>query len=96
MNDKKMKLESDLLVFRNEDANQVDYLAYLDTPLTQEQMEEVKTAIREFESSFPKKDYLVELPLPKMLSEPEIKRLKSGKRTELVFKCANLITQLQD
>ena len=80
------------LVFRN--GITADNLPYLDSKLTREQMENVKIAISEFEADFPKKDYLVNLALPTMLSEDEVRRLKSGKRTTLVFKSANLITQL--
>jgi len=82
------------LVFRN--GNDADNLPYLDKPLTRKQMEDVKTAISEYELTFAKKDYLVDLALPNMISEEEIQRLKSGKRTVLVFKSASLITQLQD
>ena len=82
------------IVFRN--GNVADNLPYLDKPLTREQMEDVKAAISEYELTFPKKDYLVDLAMPNMISEEEIQRLKSGKRTILVFKSANLITQLQD
>ena len=82
------------IVFRN--GNDADNLPYLDKPLTREQMEDVKVAISEYELTFPKRDYLADLVLPNMISEEEIQRLKSGKRTVLVFKSANLITQLQD
>ena len=58
------------LVFRN--LITADNLPYLDAPLTREQMEDVKTAISEFELTFPKKDYLFDFALPTMLSEDEI------------------------
>lgn len=74
----------------------VDHLAYLDTPLTAEQMLSVKAAIEEFQLTFPKRDYLSDLPLPKLLSEDEIQQIKSGKKTQLVFKSDDLITSLQD
>lgn len=71
------------IVLRN--GNDADNLPYLDKPLTREQMEDVKATISEYELTFPKKDYLVDLVLPNMISEEEIQRLKSGKRTILVF-----------
>ena len=88
--------KSALLVFKNEHSRLVDNLAYLDATLTAEQMHSVKSAIQEFELTFPKRDYLIELPLPKLLRDDEIQSIKSGKKTVLEFKSENLITQLQD
>ena len=87
---------SALLVFNNAHSGMVDNLAYLDTPLTAEQMLSVKSAIEEFQLTFSKRDYLSDLPLPKLLSENEMQQIKSGKKTQLVFKSDDLITSLQD
>ena len=84
------------LVFRNEYAGLVDSLPYLDEKLTVQDMEQVKAMIQEFKKTFSKRDYLKDLPLPKMMSIDEVAQAKSGKLTILQFKSAEMIVTLQD
>jgi hypothetical protein len=84
------------LVFRNDYADLVDSLPYLDEKLTVQEMEKVRATIQEFKKTFLKKDYLKDVPLPKMMCTDEVALAKSGKRTILSFKSAELIVTLQD
>ena len=84
----KLEYTPDLIVLKNQHAGLVDHLSYVDHSLTYEDMCGVKAIIKDFQKSFPKKDYLSQtlaLPTDSMLSQSEIERIKSGKKTELVF-----------
>ena len=51
-------------MFKNQYAGLVDSLSYVDQKLTTEQMENVKAAIKDFQKTFVKKNYLEEYPMP--------------------------------
>jgi hypothetical protein len=76
-----LEYQPNYLVYKNEHANLIDNLSYVDQAIDEESKRKALLAIKEFTQTFPKtKDYLASLPLPEsaMLTKEEINQIKQS------------------